>query len=353
VELLPKEAHKKALYLAFYAVIIVFFAYFFFEYALFVILPFALAFFIATSAHKGAEALARIAGGGKRAFSLVLGVSFFAFTALTVAFSVYKLTAELSALAHGVAEKRDEILFRAAKLAVAAEELFARIMPLGAENAELSALLTEGAKSLVSALTTKIPAFLGAVFSCVPRIFLFVATTFISCVYFCLDYDKLRAFASGKNEKSAFAPLFRLPGMAFRAAAKYLRACFFMFLIMAVVFLCGLLLVGAEYACLFAVLASLADALPALGGGAVLLPYALYAFYSGNVRLGTGLCVVWGIAAFVRQVAEPKIMERTLSVHPLVNLAAVYLGYSFFGAAGLVFMPIAVAVGKNIMQNEE
>ena len=353
MELLPKEAHKKALYLAFYTVIIVLFSYFFFEYALFALLPFALAFFIASSARKGAEALARITGGGKRVFSLILGVSFFAFAALATAFSVYKLTAELSALARGAAERREELISRAAELAAYAEELFARIAPFGAENAEFSALLTEGAKSLISALTTKIPAFLGAVFSCVPRIFFFIAATFISCVYFCLDYDKLRAFSADKTEKSAFAPLFRVPGAVFRAAVKYLHACFLMFLIMMVVFLCGLLLVGAEYACLFAVLASLADALPVLGGGAVLLPYALYAFSAGDIRLGTGLCVLWAAANVVRQAAEPKIMEKTLSVHPLVNLMAVYLGYSFFGAAGLVFMPIAVAVGKTIMQNEE
>lgn len=353
MDFLPKEAHKKALYLAFYILIAVFGTYFFFEYALPAVLPFALAFFLAASVQKNAELLARRTGGSKRVFSLILGLAFFAFAALALGLATYKLVFELSELVRGIAGAREELLSHAAAFAERAEALFSRFLPPSVWGGGFSAVLTEGAKSLISALTTKIPAFLGAVFAGVPKIIFFLTATLISCVYFCLDYDKLRTFAAKKTARSSFSPLFHVPGAAFRAAAKYLRAVFLLFLMMSVIFTCGFLLLGVEYACLFAVLAAFVDALPALGSGAVLLPYAVYAFSAGDLRLGIGLCVLWGAASLARQVAEPKIMGGELGVHPLVNLIAVYLGYRFFGAVGLVFMPIAVVIVKNIVQSEE
>ncbi|MBQ8403597.1 MAG: AI-2E family transporter [Clostridia bacterium] len=355
MELLPKEAHKKVLYLAFYILIAVFGTYFFFEYALSAVLPFALAFFLAASVQKNAELLARRTGGSKRVFSLVLGLSFFILAALALGFASYKLVFELSEFVRGIADAREELLARVVAFAERAEAFFARFLPLGAEDfrESFSSLLTEGAKSLISALTTSIPAFLGAVFAGVPKLLFFLTATFISCVYFCLDYDKLRDFARKNMARSSFAPLLRVPGAAFRAAAKYLRAVFLLFLLVAIVFTVGFLLLGVEYACLFAVLAAFVDALPALGSGAVLLPYAVFAFATGDFRLGLGMCVLWGTASLVRQVAEPKIMGGQLGVHPLVNLAAVYVGYRFFGVTGLMFMPIAVVIVKNIVQNEE
>ncbi len=355
MDFLPKEAHKKVLYLAFYILIAVFGTYFFFGYALSALLPFALAFFLAASVQKNAELLARRTGGSKRVFSLVLGLSFFVFAALALGFASYKLAFELSELVRRVADAREVILARVVAFAERAEAFFARFLPAGAEGfrAGFSSLLAEAAKSLISALTNGIPAFLGAVLAGVPKFVFFLTATFISCVYFCLDYDKLREFARKKMSRSAFAPLLRVPGAAFRAAAKYLRAVFWLFLLAATVFAVGFLLLGVEYACLFAVFAAFVDALPALGSGAVLLPFAVFAFATGDFRLGLGLCILWGAASLVRQVAEPKIMGGQLGVHPLVNLMAVYLGYRFFGVTGLVFMPIAVVIVKNIVQSEE
>ncbi len=354
MDFLPKEARGKVLYLAFYILIAVFGTYFFFEYALSAVLPFALAFFLASSVQKSAGALARRTGLSKRAFSLVFGLSFFLFASLALGFASYKLAAELSGFVRGLSASREELLAAVVAFAARAEEFAARFLPLGTDGfrAVFSSLLIDGAKSVISALTTSIPAFLGAFFAGVPKTVFFLTATFISCVYFCLDYDKMRDFARKKISRSSFAPLLRVPGAAFSAAVKYLRAVFWLFLLTAVIFTSGFLLLGVEYACLFAVLAAFVDALPALGSGAVLLPYAVFAFATGDFRLGFGICILWGAAALVRQVAEPKIMGAGLGVHPLINLMAVYVGYRFFGVTGLVFMPIAVVIVKNILKSE-
>ncbi len=352
MDFLPKETCKKAFYLAFYVVVAALGTYFFFEYALSAILPFALAFFLAASVQKSAERLSRRTGGSKRAFSLVLGLSFFVFAALTMGFAAYKLTGELSGFVRGIAGSREELLSAVRAFAERAEAFAARFLPPDTEGfrESFSSLLLDGTKSLIATLTTGIPAFLATVFAGVPKLFFFLTAMFISCIYFCWDYDKLRDFA-GKN--ISLSPLLRVPGAAFRAAAKYLRAELWLFLLVATVFTSGFLILGVQYACLFAVFAAFVDALPALGSGAVLLPYAVFAFATGDVRRGFGVCILWGAAALVRQMAEPKIMGAGLGVHPLVNLFSVYVGYRFFGVTGLVFMPIAVVVVKNIVTGGE
>ena len=89
------------------------------------------------------------------------------------------------------------------------------------------------------------------------------------------------------------------------------------------------------------------------GSGAIILPFSAFAFISGNLKKGVGLLVLWGISSLIRQLLEPKIMGKNLGVHPLLNLAAVYIGYSFFGVTGVVFLPISVVIIKNLLLPEE
>jgi predicted PurR-regulated permease PerM len=90
------------------------------------------------------------------------------------------------------------------------------------------------------------------------------------------------------------------------------------------------------------------DMLPFLGSGAVLLPYALLTIVSGRLGMGVGILIIWGTVSLVRQIIEPKIMGKNLGVHPLVNIAAVYAGYMFFGVTGVIFLPITVVIIKNL-----
>jgi predicted PurR-regulated permease PerM len=51
------------------------------------------------------------------------------------------------------------------------------------------------------------------------------------------------------------------------------------------------------------------------------------------------------ITAVLRQLIGPKILGKSLNLHPLVSLGAIYLGYAIFGFMGLFILPlVAVAV---------
>jgi sporulation integral membrane protein YtvI len=344
-------------YLVLCGALAVFIFYLGFKYVLPVALPFLIAFFIAASVQGAAARFSARTGIKKRTVSLLFGLLFFVFVGFLVFLFVSKLWGELAAIARGALDAREDIMGLTGALLRRAESLILRFFPAaegGAEilRARIELFAEEALRSIVSAVSTRLPAFMGKVFASVPKILFSLGTALISCVYLCLDYDYISTRA--RHMLSHASPLLaKVPHTSFITIAKYLRALFVMFLLSAAVLAAGFLLLGVKYAWLFALAAAFIDALPVFGSGALLFPFAAYLFISGDFIRGAGTVALWGAVTLMRQILEPKIMGRSLGVHPLINLAAVYAGASLFGASGIIFLPITVVILKNLFLPEE
>lgn len=110
----------------------------------------------------------------------------------------------------------------------------------------------------------------------------------------------------------------------------------------------GFLLLGISYGPLWAVLVAVVDAVPVLGTGTVLVPWALVCFLQGQTLRGAGLLVIYGVALTVRTVLEPRLVGRQLGLDPLMTLLALYAGYRFWGIPGLLLAPIAASAAKSL-----
>ena len=97
------------------------------------------------------------------------------------------------------------------------------------------------------------------------------------------------------------------------------------------------------HAPLAAFLTTLVDALPVLGTGMVLIPWALICFLGGNSIRGLGLLGLYATAALVRSVLEPKLVGSHLGLDPLVTLIAMYCGLRLWGLAGMLLLPMLAA----------
>ncbi|MCD7880655.1 MAG: AI-2E family transporter [Clostridiales bacterium] len=104
-------------------------------------------------------------------------------------------------------------------------------------------------------------------------------------------------------------------------------------------------LLGVSGAWLVALVIALADALPVLGTGLFLLPWAGFSLIQGDVKMGVGLAVLWLIVSLCRSVLEPRLLGRQSGVSPLFSLLALYAGFKLFGAVGLILGPVLLAVG--------
>ncbi len=107
----------------------------------------------------------------------------------------------------------------------------------------------------------------------------------------------------------------------------------------------GLLLLRIPFAPVWAALIALVDAVPMLGTGLILVPWSLILFLERDSVRALGMLGLFAAATLTRSTLEPRLLGKQLGLDPLVTLAAMYLGYRFFGIIGLLISPIlAVAV---------
>lgn len=111
----------------------------------------------------------------------------------------------------------------------------------------------------------------------------------------------------------------------------------------------GFFLLGITRAPLWAALVALVDAVPILGTGTVLVPWALVCFLQGQQLRAVGLLCTYGVAVTLRTVLEPRLVGRHLGLDPLATLAALYVGYRFWGFLGLLFTPILASAAKSLV----
>ena len=90
------------------------------------------------------------------------------------------------------------------------------------------------------------------------------------------------------------------------------------------------------------------DALPVLGTGTVLIPWALIALAAGQPVRAVTLLAVYGVVSLVRSFLEPKLVGRQLGLHPLATLMAMYVGFSCIGIPGMLLFPMALLVLRQL-----
>lgn len=90
------------------------------------------------------------------------------------------------------------------------------------------------------------------------------------------------------------------------------------------------------------------DALPILGSGSVMIPWAIIEGINGDIKLGISIMVLWIIMIVVRNMLEPKLVSKNIGIHPVFTLIAMYTGYKLIGFMGMIIGPILLIVLKEI-----
>lgn len=112
----------------------------------------------------------------------------------------------------------------------------------------------------------------------------------------------------------------------------------------------GFLIIGVPYAPFWALLVACVDAVPVLGTGTVLLPWALVELLEGEGLRALGLALTYGAALLLRTVLEPKLVGKSLGLDPLWTLFALYAGYRLWGIPGMILAPVLTTAVKGCLQ---
>ena len=116
--------------------------------------------------------------------------------------------------------------------------------------------------------------------------------------------------------------------------------------------LIGFWVLRVEYAFLLAFLIALADLLPVIGVGTILIPWSIVMLLQRQFYLGFGLLILFFAISLVRQVAEPKVLGKSLGLHPLLTLFATYVGFVLFGIVGMILAPIVALFAKRLLYSQ-
>ena len=165
--------------------------------------------------------------------------------------------------------------------------------------------------------------------------------------------DAIRSF----QKRSLFHEEFELIHQKFSVFGKaFLRVQGLILLLTCIVCTVGLWLAGNPYYILLGTVIGLLDALPLLGTGTILLPWAVVELIGGRGSQALWLVGIYVVSYIIRQFLETKMMAKGIGLSALETLAALYVGLKLFGALGVILGPLAFMLIKafwEILEKEE
>lgn len=199
-------------------------------------------------------------------------------------------------------------------------------------------------ESMLERLGSAVPEVARKTVMALPNILLVTLITVIACFYFAVDIENINDKIKHLLPQKVYEISIKIKSRLINGFKKYLKAYCILFVITFVELLIGFLVLGIDYAVVLALLISFIDFLPVFGTGAVLVPWGIILLLMKNYFLGVGIIIIFTVMTIVRQVIEPKIVGKSLGVHPILTLITIYLGYKLFGLAGMIFLPIVTLI---------
>lgn len=193
--------------------------------------------------------------------------------------------------------------------------------------------LSQWSISAVSSITVSVPSFL------ISFVFTIMLSFFIS-----MQYGKVVAFLRSQLPDRAAAIVRDLRVIVIETVFKYFKAAITLMVITFVELSVGLMLLRTANAIPVAAGIAVFDALPFLGTGAIMIPWAAVELLQGNYRYAFGIAILYAIVTVIRNIIEPKIVGDKLGLNPIVSLTAIYLGFKVFGVLGMIVMPILTQI---------
>lgn len=199
--------------------------------------------------------------------------------------------------------------------------------------------------------TGQIPHMIATVLSGLPDGLLRFGTALLAAFMISVRLPRIRTVLSKRitqQQKEKYLPILQ------RIKASllgWLRAEGMLALITYAIVLLGFLFLRVPYGFIWAFLIALVDAVPMLGTGLVLVPWALVEFLMHRPISALLLLATFTAATVARTALEPKFLGKQLGFDPLITLICLYVGYHLWGFFGLILAPILAAVGKTILDS--
>ncbi len=312
------------------------------RYAMRWIMPFLIGFVIAFSARPAVAGLCKITKMNRKLAGVIVLVLEYVAIVFVIWIVGSKIFASIKDLFLNLPQYYDtQILPYVYKVADMVKDLSNQISP---QTLEQIYSMTENAfdevRNYILQISSSAVSGIAGVTTRIPFYFISFAFTILASVFISMDYSNIIDFLKRQlspKTREFFSDAKKHIG---RTVLGYLRAYLIIWIITFTELSIGLSILGIENAIGIAALIAIADILPIVGTGGILIPWAIVAVFTQNYFVALGLILLYVIVLVVRNFTEPKIVGDQLGLNPLVTLLAIYLGYRFMGFGGMIVLPV-------------
>ena len=185
-----------------------------------------------------------------------------------------------------------------------------------------------------------------------PEGLLFVCTAVIGVYFFSLYLHDVWDFIRRQLSEASLQRLTLMGQVLRNAVGGYVKVQCILSGVTFLILLAALYLMGIRSPIPAAAAIAVIDALPILGAGAVLLPWAIGAMLLGKAARAVGLLAIYAILLVVHNVLQAKLMGSSLGLHPLMALVSLYAGWQLGGLWGMLGLPILCVVAASLNKAE-
>ncbi len=339
---MEENSRSKFLINVAYYLVIIGIIYLIYKYLLAVLLPFIAAVAVGFLAQKPAETVSKKLNARNRTVAallalfiyLVLGVGLTLIIVYGIS-SIQSVTGNISSLITLAAEKAAAFSNRFSSITAALPEQLQGVLNNLPQN------IAEKAAALLASFASDAVSFAAKI---VPSFFFGLIIAVMASVYFARDFGAVRHFFLSVTPEKYHKSIIKIKKILFKNILGMLKGygtlCIITFLELSI----GFLIIGVKNPFFYAAVISLVDALPVLGAGIVLVPWAVIAIIAGNIKLGIMLAVLYLITAILRNILEPRILSARLGIPPLLSLLIIFLGLKLFGFFGMLIAFISLVI---------
>lgn len=212
----------------------------------------------------------------------------------------------------------------------------------------LAAQLTREGPSLAGTVGSWLMGAASGLVAALPDVGLFLVTTILAVYFTSLSYPAILAFLKRQLPPSWQSRCRQAVHCCRSTILKWLRAELLLILVTFLILLGGFTWMGLDFALLAATFTALVDALPVLGTGTVLIPWAVVCLLLGDSGRALALLALYAVAMLTHSLLEPRLLAGQADLPPITALLAMYLGFHFMGVGGMILLPVLLLLVKQL-----
>ena len=154
--------------------------------------------------------------------------------------------------------------------------------------------------NILSSLASRLPDLAASLFSALPSVLFFLVVSVVACFYFCTDGVSITRTLGSFLPRKWQQKLPQVRESLRDVLRKYVKAYGLLLFITFALLLVGFWVLRVEYAFLLAFLIALADMLPIIGVGTILIPWGIVMLLQKQFYLGFGLLILYLVISLIR-----------------------------------------------------